>query len=895
MKPLLLFVAVALSAAQAWAQGSLRGTVTDPSGSAVPDAAVAIAGPGGEKQVRTDIAGHYSFPRLASGRYLLRVTARGFAVVRKRDLAIDGAAVFDARLAIQTAPQTIDVQARTGRVNAEPDSNGSAVVMRERQIAALSDDPDELALELQALAGPAPGPNGGQFYIDGFTGGTLPSKSSLREVRINSNPFSPEYDRPGFAHVDIFTKAGSDSLHGQAMTQQNGDALNTRNPLLTQKPPYRAQMYGIDIAGPLWKNKASFTVDLQERKVADNAFILATTPDGVLNQTLPAPQSRTAASPRVDYALNSRNNLTVRYQQIWNGLDNQGVGDFNLASRAYRETQREQTAQITETATVSPRAISETRFQYLRSALWDAAGNGAPAVDAIGEFFGGGAPVGDSGNATGNWEASNITIYSAGKHTLKWGARGRESRLTDTSRNNFDGTFTFYTLAQYEVGMPAQFSRNGGVPETQVKQADVGVFAGDDWRARANLTLSFGLRYETQSNLGDRLDFAPRAALAWGLGKVTVRAGLGTFYDRIPLSVTLNRLRYDGVTQHSYLIFNPAFFPTVPSINDLALGQQPQELQPVAAGLVAPRLYQASAGIERQFHRKSRVTLTGIESRGVHLPNSRNIDTPVDGVYPFGDQSMRLLTESSGLSWQRQLVANGTVQWRGVYLFGFYALSYGRDDNEGLPADPYNLRAEWGPSTYGDMRHRGAMGATVPLPGRWSVSPFLVANSGVPYNITTGLDPGLTGSPSARPALVAGALPGCEAFSCFQSDPPPGTPSIERNYGRGPANVNVALRVARTWQFGREGDSGVSDGGGAGHTGLPAGLFATGATKRYQLTLSASTLNALNRANYGPPDGDLSSGYFGLYRSLGGLIAMAHGGAPSTYNRKIDLQLQFTF
>ena len=164
-----------------------------------------------------------------------------------------------------------------------------------------------------------------------------------------------------------------------------------------------------------------------------------------------------------------------------------------------------------------------------------------------------------------------------------------------------------------------------------------------------------------------------------------------------------------------------------------------------------------------------------MESRGVHLPNARNVNTPVDGIYPFGDPTVRLLTESSGRSWQRQLVANANVQWRGVFLFGFYALSYGRDDNEGLPAAPYNLRAEWGPSTYGDVRHRGALGATLPLKWKWSVSPFLVANSGTPYNITTGLDPDLTGFPSARPALVVGAPAGCQKFGCFQLDPPPGT------------------------------------------------------------------------------------------------------------------------
>jgi hypothetical protein len=187
------------------------------------------------------------------------------------------------------------------------------------------------------------------------------------------------------------------------------------------------------------------------------------------------------------------------------------------------------------------------------------------------------------------------------------------------------------------------------------------------------------------------------------------------------------------------------------------------------------------------------------------------------------------------------------------------------------------------------------------------VSPFLIVNSGVPYNITTGLDPGDTGFPAARPALLAGVAAGaCKganlvyaaAFGCFDLLPPAGMAVIGRNFASGPPAVNIGLRIAHTWAFGGEGPSGISRVAGHGgpmHNGPPAGMFDLPAGKRYNVTISAFTLNALNHASFAPPEGDLSSPYFGQPLGLGGLIVMAHGGAAGTYNRKIDSQVRFTF
>jgi hypothetical protein len=231
------------------------------------------------------------------------------------------------------------------------------------------------------------------------------------------------------------------------------------------------------------------------------------------------------------------------------------------------------------------------------------------------------------------------------------------------------------------------------------------------------------------------------------------------------------------------------------------------------------------------------------------------------------------------------------------------------------------VRAEWGPSTFADVRHRFVMGTMVPLPWKFSVGPFIVASSGTPYDITTGQDTALTGYATERPSLNA-TLNATQCtgtdlvynsnFGCFSLNPTPGT-EIGRNSARGPANVTVNMRLSRTWSFGARGESGAKDnggpppgmggirggggpppggGGGPPGGGPPPGMFGAASGKKYNLTMTISARNLLNHSNYAAPNGDLSSPFFGQSTSLAGFGPM---GNASTFNRKIDLQLRFQF
>lgn len=985
------------------ASASLRGTITDPSGALVPKALVQLRGPGGEHRATTDDSGKYNFPSLPAGKYNVRVIAKGFTVGEHRDLEITGPAAFDFQLTIEAESQVVDVEEEANRVSVstDPSSNGGQLVLRQNELQALSDDPDELAQQLQAMAGPGAGPEGGQIYIDGFTGNNLPPKSQIREVRINSNPFSPEYDRPGFGRIEIFTKPGTNDFHGQGFFQFNDQYLNTRSPLYLQSPslpPYKNLFFGGDISGPIKKNKASFTLDFERRNITENAFILATDLNSSLlpqtiNQALLTPQTRTTIAPRVDYAINQNNTLVLRYQDVSIGLNNQlgtnaqasgpaastTSSTFNLPTTAYNERTTEQDVQAIFTTIISPTVINEARFQYMRTTSGYFGAGDQPSVSVEDSFTGGSATVGSSNNHTNKLELDNMTTVTHGAHTIKWGGRLRQSFNNDYSDRNFNGTFTFlggqgeelgsngqpipgslvaltalqvYQLTlqlQQEGYTPAEiraagggasfFSLNAGNPLTRVTQFDMGLYANDDWRMRPNFTLSYGFRYETQTNIHDYSDWSPRLGIAWGIdggankaAKTVLRAGFGIFYDRVADTETLDAIRYNGITQQSYLISNPDFFPTVPSLSLLASSAQPQTLQLLAPDLKAPRTYQANIGVDRQINRSFRLSANYINSRGVHLLQQTDANAPYPGteIYPYGDETVRLLTESVGYSRTSQLFINPQVNYKKLFLFGFYALSYGEDNNEGLPANPYNLRAEWGPSSYGDVRHRAVLGTGIPLPWKISMSPFFTASSGTPYDITTGLpDPDGDGSAVQRPALVNLSASACTgtsfkyepSYGCFNLNPAPGTPTIERNAGRGPAAVTLNLRISRTWGFGSLGESGPADknapppgmggvrggpgpggpgGGGPGPGGgpppggpPPAGIFGSSTPKRYNLTLTAMAMNVLNHPNFASPIGDLSSPFFGQSLSLQG--GFGPEGSTTTYDRKISLQLRFTF
>ncbi len=175
-----------------------------------------------EKSVVTNNQGVFTITGLAPGTYTVRVTAPNFGLYENTEVAITAGARQELTVAlpVQSVNEQVEVS-EAGQLDTNPDSNVSATVLTEKDLEALPEDPEELEAALQALAGPSAGPNGGQIYIDGFTGGRLPPRESIREIRINQNPFSAEFERLGFGRIEILTKPGADKLRGQAFFNFN--------------------------------------------------------------------------------------------------------------------------------------------------------------------------------------------------------------------------------------------------------------------------------------------------------------------------------------------------------------------------------------------------------------------------------------------------------------------------------------------------------------------------------------------------------------------------------------------------------------------------------------------------------------------------------------------------
>ena len=953
MRKIVTFLAAVAFGSSLFAQtpgGSLSGKVTDQTGAVIPGATVSVTAADGKQAATTTTGpeGGFQIPSLPAGAYALRVTASGFAPLNQENVNVGGGRNQPLTLTLQVQAQEEKVQVESEQgteLDVGAASNAGAVIIKGKDLEALSDDPDELQSELQALAGPSAGPNGGQIYIDGFTGGQLPPKSSIREIRINQNPFSAQYDKLGYGRIEIFTKPGTDKYHGQIMFSDNNSIFNSRNPFVPAKPSYNSSRIDADFGGPINK-KASFFLDFQRRYIDEYSAVNATILDSNLNQvpfieSIPAPRTRTTFSPRVDFQITPNNTLTARYHLWRDSEQNDGLDQFSLPSQAYNSGETDHTLQISDSQVLSANVVNETRFEFERDISHQLPVSTSPTVQVQGAFTSGENSEGTVRSTQNSYELQNYTSVVHGKHLVKFGARLRGLTQSSFEQSNFNGTFVFSPVfsngqiaakaidvyqqmlqCQQSGGSncptASQFSMVSGIPQIDVNWFDAGLYAEDEWRVRPNLSLTYGLRFESQNNIHDHADFAPRLGIAWGLGSngknaptTVLRAGFGIFYDRFGYNLIEQADRLNGITQLSAIVQDPDFFENIPPFDQLPAAAP--TIYRVAPSVQAPYTIQTAVSVERQITRAATVSLTYLNSRGEHALFIRN----AGGTDQNGITRNIYEYDSEGIFRQNELIANTRISaGRRLTLFGFYELSYaksnaasggggnffsnGMTSSASFLSDSQDPMADYGRAAF-DIRHHAFIGGSISLPYAFSLSPFVIISSGRPYNITTGQDNNGDSIFNDRPSVANATNIDCTLRSSFSVVATPAG-VVPVNYCTGPGNATLNLRLSKTIGLGRaEKGGGAASrthghyGHGLGGRGLSSGggnPFGRSATtnRRYNLTFSISARNLLNSFNPGPPVGNLSSPSFGQSISIGGGPF-----SSASANRRIDLQVMFSF
>ena len=354
---LLLTIMLCLMATSVSAQRSnvlLRGQVKDQVGASVVGAIVTLVNAQGvETSVATNNEGSYSI-NLAPGVYTLKAKAPGYAEFNETalNISVGPPQKFYVELRIEVKEE-VSIEERSTQPSVDPDRNVNGLVLRGADLDVLSDDPDQMADDLRMLAAMAGGPDNVQFYVDGFSGARLPSKSSIREVRIGTNPYGADMDTFGFGRVEIITKPGSEKLRGQASYTFNDESLNARNPFSPDRAPFQSRLFSGSLSGPIVPKKAAYFFDYERRDIAENAVVSAAIVDPSFeitnfNQTIVTPQKRTSASLRFDYQLTPANTLVVRYNYGRNTMENLGIGGLALPSRGFDLSSTDHTLQITD-------------------------------------------------------------------------------------------------------------------------------------------------------------------------------------------------------------------------------------------------------------------------------------------------------------------------------------------------------------------------------------------------------------------------------------------------------------------------------------------------------------------------------------------------------------------
>jgi hypothetical protein len=909
--------------------GILSGSVSDPSGAKINHATVHVQSSSLQRDAKTDNGGNFSMP-LPAGKYAVTIEADGFRSYSTNVTLTERSAHANLSVKLQIAATSEEITVPADDVNSTSAAdNKSALIFKGDQLKDFSDDNSTFQQEILAMAG-GEGSRPPEILVNGFSNGRFPPKNSIREIRINQNPYSAAYDRLGFGRVEVFTKPGTSTLHGEFDSSGTDNVFNARNPYATVEPPYYTVDLEGNVSGSLNKKTSFFAsglfIDLQNNAIVDAIDPTSLTP---LSEAVPAPQITQTYSGRLDRQVTPTNTFSGRYEFNRITFNNSGVGLLVLPSEGLKTATTTNTLQLTDTQVIGTKIISEAHFQYIRTRLDQTPASTAATVVVQGVFNGGGNPAQSQTDHQDSYELQELLTLEHGSHYVRIGGRYRGLREANDTRSGYNGQFTFPDLASYQLALqgqtPAQIFANlgetiqynltAGQSSAEVLTSDVGIFAEDEWKATKNFTLDYGFRFESQSGIDDHVNPAPRVGFAWAVGKTpkrraffVVRAGGGIFYSRFASSNILTAIRQQsGTLQSAYFVENPGFYQqylnTPPPVS--ALGAVPPTLYNVDPHLRTQYDTTAGVTIDRRIGKIGTASVNYIFLKTNHQYLSRNINAPLPGTYnpadpgsgvrPLGGTQNIYQFSSDGVAVNNLIFANTNLQAsKRVSLFaaGFFALTQKNDApaDTSFPTNQYDPSVDYGREASPRIQFFG--GTTVNLPYKFGLNLFGSMQTGSPFNITTGTDlngdtiyndrPAFATSPTANSVLYK------TRFGTFDANPQPGEAIIPFDYGNSPSFFFVVLHLDKTILIGPR-PAAPAPAPGAPATKGPAPK----PDRPYSLMFAVEANNVFNHVNPGVPVGVLSSPLFGQSISLNSPFSL--GGFSTSANRTVTLHCNFSF
>ena len=837
---------------------SISGMVLDPSGAAIAGAdVILLSGDGKElSRITSDQDGSFQFEKLAVGAYKIQAQAAGFrdTIV---ELKLGSRTATPLRVVLPIAEQnevvnvagsdvslvvTTDVSENQNANNLDRSALDRVPVFDRDYISMLSRFLDDSTI----------GTNGVSLIVNGIeANGPGVTPSAVQEVRINQNPYSARFARPGRARLEIITKGGTPAYHGSVNSLFRDAVFDARNTFAAGKPPEQRQFYEGSLTGPIGESKkTSFLLSLEWDKDNNQAAVVATGPNNVaINENVPQAMRHFFGSGRVFHDFNDKNHFWIGYSFEHQSNNNVGAGGNVLPEAATNTRFLEHEINVSYRHIFSPKWVNQLQFLVGHYDVPTFSLNENPQIVVSGFFTGGGAQA-NARRTEYHFDGTEFLTYVNGNHQLLFGVD-----IPDISRRGMDdftnmaGTYTFASLADFQANKPGTFLIQKGNGHVVFLERVLSGFIEDTIRLKPNLSVSLGLRYYWQNYFhDDPNNLAPRIGFAWAPtknSKTVVRGGAGVFYDRSGPRPIGDLLHFNGVNLLRFILSNPQNPPFLFSypVTPAQLAGAPTSVVMLDPRLRIPYTVQYSMGIERQVTAKSTFSATYIGSRGIDLFRSRDINAPPPPNFvarPNPNLGQERQIESEG--YQKSNSLELTFRGRPSRFFAGqvqYTLGKTYNNTSGItyfPGNSYFAAADWARSD-NDRRHKFDLLGSTEIAKYFSIGAALSLYSGKPVNVTTGADDNHDGIYNDRPILPA---------------------VFARNTMHGPGLINLDLNLEHDF------------------------LFVKGKKEGPALTVGLNAFNVLNHQNDATYVGVLSSVYFGK----------AVSALPP---RRMQLNLQFKF